>query len=139
MRHCCTAAARMFFCFFMILACLIAVSGCSPGGKSIFNSESGGIPKVTTEYQAVFLDNGQAFIGKLENAGSKYPLLKDVYYIQSQQDPTTKQVNSVLTKRGSELHGPDVMFINASHILIVESVTTGSKVAQLIEESKAKK
>jgi hypothetical protein len=65
--------------------------------------------------------------------------LKEVYYIQSQQDAATKQVNSVLTKRGSELHGPDVMYINASHILLVESVTPESKVGQLIQEAKAKK
>jgi hypothetical protein len=139
MRNCCTAAARMTICFFMILACLIAVSGCSSSGNSIFNSESGGTPKVTTEYQAVFLDNGQVFFGKLENVGSKYPLLKDVYYIQSGQDPTTKQVNSVLTKRGSELHGPDIMYINANHVLMIESVTPSSKVGQLIQEAKAKK
>lgn len=113
----------------LFLIVILAVYGCSLGDA----------PKVTTEYQAVFLDNGQVFFGKLENAGSKYPSLKDVYYIQSQQDPTTKQVNSMLTKQGSELHGPDMMYLNASHIIMIESVTPASKVAQLIQESKTKK
>jgi hypothetical protein len=118
----------------MIIVCLFALSGCS-----LVNSESGGTPKATTEYQAVFLDNGTIYFGKLENAGSKYPLLKDVYYIQSGQDPTTNQINNVLTKRGSEPHGPDTMYINANHIIMIESVTSESKVAKLIQEAKTKK
>jgi len=129
---------RVVSCFFVIMLCSIALYGCSSSGAKT-NAESDSTPKVNTEYQAVFLDNSQVFFGKLENAGSKYPLLKEVYYIQSQQDPTTKQVNSMLTKRGSELHGPDVMYLNANHILMIESVTPGSKVGQLIQEAKAKK
>ena len=121
--------ARLIACLLAILTCSAAFYGCSLGDT----------PKVSTEYQAVFLDNGQVFFGKLENPGSKYPVLKDVFYIQSSQDPTTKQVSTVLIKRGSELHAPDVMYINANHILAIESVTSGSKVAQLILESKAKK
>jgi hypothetical protein len=120
--------------YLLMIVCLFALSGCS-----LVNSESVGTPKTTTEYQAVFLDNGQVYFGKLENASSKYPLLKDVYYIQSGQDPTTKEINNVLTKRGSELHGPDMMFINANHIIMIESVTPESKVAKLIQEAKAKK
>jgi hypothetical protein len=129
MKNCHIVGVRMIARFLIILGCSIAFCGCSLDGT----------PKVNTEYQAVFLNNGQVFFGKLENAGSKYPLLKDVFYIQSNQDPVTKQVNSVITKRGSELHGPDMMYINAKHILIIESVTSGSKVAQLIQESKTKK
>ena len=131
MRHGHGNAARLILYLLVIMSCSIAFYGCSLGG--------GGTPKVSTEYQAVFLDNGQVFFGKLQDAGSKYVLLNDVFYIQSQQDPTTKQVNVVLTKRGSELHAPDVMYINVNHILAIESVTTGSKVAQLIQESKTKK
>jgi hypothetical protein len=139
MKHGRTDSARLIPYLLLILICSIALYGCSSGGASTANTESGGTPKVTSEYQAVFLDNGQAFFGKLENAGSKYPLLRDVFYIQSHEDPDTKQVNSVLIKRGSELHAPDVMYLNANHIIVIESVTPGSKVAQLIQESKTKK
>jgi len=137
MRH--GSAARLNFYFLMMVLCSFAANGCSKVGTSIVNAESGDALKANTEYQAVFLDNGQVFFGKLENAGSRYPLLKEVYYIQNQEDPATRQVSTVLTKRGNELHGPDAMNINASHILLVESVTPGSKVAQLIQESKTKK
>jgi len=85
----------------------------------------------------VFLTNGQAFIGKLEGAGSEYPLLKDVYYIQSGVEQGTKQVTNVLVKRGRELHGPDFMYINARNILMIEPVSAESQVGKLIKEAKA--
>ncbi len=40
-------------------------------------------PEITTPYAAVLLDNGQLYYGKLVNAGSNFPELTDVYYIQS--------------------------------------------------------
>jgi hypothetical protein len=95
-------------------------------------------PKFTTEYQAVFMDNGQVFFGKLEQAGSDYPLLRDVYYVQSQSNPETKQVTSMLIKRGKEWHSPDVMYLNARHIVVIEPVAPDSRVAQLIKEAKEK-
>jgi hypothetical protein len=98
-------------------------------------------PKITltTEYQAVFLDNGQAFIGKIEKVDSSYPLLKDVFYIQRQVNPGTKEVKNILIKRGSEWHGPDRMYINSKHIVLIEPVSPDSKVAQLINEAKKSK
>ena len=39
-----------------------------------------------TEYQAVYLDNGQVFFGKLSETGSPFPLLRDVFFIQTQVD-----------------------------------------------------
>lgn len=98
------------------------------------NSKSSSI-KFQTEYQVVFLDNGQAFFGKLDGAGSSYPVLKDVYYVQSQTNPATKDVKSVLIKRGKEWHGPDIMYLNAKHIVLIEPVSPDSRVAKLIEEA----
>ncbi|MEN6475245.1 MAG: hypothetical protein ABFD81_14620 [Syntrophaceae bacterium] len=109
----------------LILVCMTL--GCSEKSKIV----------LTTEYQAVFLDNGQAFFGKLENSDSPYPLLKDVFYIQQEVNKKTKEVKNTLVKRGSEWHGPDHMYINAEHIVLIEPVSADSKVAQLIKESKA--
>ncbi|MFZ0052526.1 MAG: hypothetical protein WAK96_12185, partial [Desulfobaccales bacterium] len=36
--------------------------------------------KFPTEYQAVFLDNGQVFFGRLQDDGSSYLTLRDVFY-----------------------------------------------------------
>jgi hypothetical protein len=92
-----------------------------------------------TEYQAVFLDSGQVFFGKLENAGSDYPLLKSVYYVQNQTIQETKEVKSTLIKRGNEWHKPDQMYINSKHIVMVEAVGPDSKVAELIKAAQTKK
>lgn len=89
-----------------------------------------------TPYQAVLLTNGAVYYGKLEGYGTNHPILTEVYYIVTQTNPETKQSSNVLVKRGKELHGPDRMYINASHILFVEPVGAGSKVAQLIAESR---
>jgi hypothetical protein len=93
-------------------------------------------PEIKSEYQAVLLDNGQAFIGRLEGAGRPYPVLHEVYYVQSKADQDTKQVSNVLIKRGKEWHGPDAMYINAQHIVFIEPVVPDSRVAQLISEMK---
>jgi hypothetical protein len=92
-----------------------------------------------TEYQAVFLVNGQTFIGKLEDSGSDYPKLTDVFYIQSTVNQETKAVTNVLVKRGKELHGPEFMYINSKNIIMIEPVSADSQVAKLIKEAKAQK
>jgi hypothetical protein len=96
-------------------------------------------PEIATPYSAVLLDTGQLYYGKLANAGSNFPELTDVYYIQSSVNQETKAVSSVLVRRGNEWHGPDRMFLNERHIVLVEPVGTNSKVAQLIEDDKKNK
>ena len=95
-------------------------------------------PEITTPYAAVLLDSGQLYYGKLSNAGSNFPELTDVYYIQSSVNQETKAVTNVLIRRGNEWHGPDRMFLNERHVVLIEPVGTNSKVAQLIEADKQK-
>lgn len=112
------------------LACLattLACSGHQPKG-----------PEITTPYAAVLLDNNQVYYGKLANAGSPFPELTDVYYTLSSVNQETKAVTNVLVRRGNEFHGPDKMFLNARHIIMIEPVGPNSKVAQLIAEDKSK-
>jgi hypothetical protein len=89
----------------------------------------------TTPYQAILLSNGSVYFGHLQGYGGHQPVLTDVFYIVSQTNPETKQVNNVLVKRGKELHEPDRMYLNPSQILFVEPVGTNSKVAQLIAQA----
>jgi hypothetical protein len=58
-----------------------------------------------------------------------------VFYVVSQTNPDTKQVNNVLVKRGKELHEPDRMYLNPNEVVFVEPVGTNSKVAQLIAQA----
>lgn len=92
-------------------------------------------PKFDTPYQAVFLANVQVFFGRLSAAGSDYPRLDDVFYVQTQGNPDTKRTASVLTRRGMESHGPSYMHLNARSILLIETVGVDSKVVQLIAEA----
>lgn len=108
------------------LALLLA--GCAPSGSS---------HKFTTAYQAVFMDNGQVFFGKLEQMGGDYPLLRDVFTVQNQADPATKEVKSALVRRGVELHGPDYTVLNARHIVAIEPVAENSRVAQVIKQAES--
>lgn len=58
-----------------------------------------------------------------------------MYYVQSNVNQETKQVNNVLVKRGKEWHGPGRMIISEKSIVFVEPVGNDSKVAQLIAAS----
>jgi hypothetical protein len=88
------------------------------------------------KYYAVLLSNGAVYFGKLEGLGSAYPVLHDVYYVQTTTNPETKAVSSILVKRGKEWHGPDRMILNEKAVIFVEPVGGDSKVSQLIAESK---
>jgi hypothetical protein len=54
--------------------------------------------KFDTVYQAVLLDNGQVYYGKMQGLGTPFLVLRDVYYVESHADPETKQVTSVLVR-----------------------------------------
>ena len=112
---------------FTVLVALVLGPGCSREAELSFG----------TAYQVVVLDNGQAFIGKLEQAGSAYPLLRDVFYVQRQVEGDKKEVKNILTKRGSEWHMPEYMRLNARHIVMIEPVAPESRMAKLIQEAKA--
>jgi hypothetical protein len=114
---------------FVAVGLLAGLTACDRGDR-----QKG--PEITTPYAAVMLDNNQLYYGKLANAGSEFPELTDVYYIQNQVNQETKAVSSVLMPRRNDVHGPDRMFLNEHHIVLIEPVGTGSKVAQLIEADK---
>lgn len=94
---------------------------------------------IEEDYQAVFLDNGQVYFGKIRNVKSTYVTLTDVYYF----GPSTRSVRSgqgenddvVLVKLGSEVHGPtDEMKILRDHILFIETLADDSRVIRAIRE-----
>jgi hypothetical protein len=116
--------------YFITVLCLCALASLSGCGKNE-NALS-----FKTEYQAVFMDNGQVFFGRLESGGSAHPLLKEVYYIGRQTSPDGKEVQNILLKRGNEWHGPEYMYITASHIVMIEPISSTSRVAELIKALK---
>lgn len=89
-------------------------------------------PAFTTPYQAVVLTGGQVYYGKLENVSGLYPVLRDVFYVITKENPETKQVTNILVRRGKELHGPDYMVLNRTSILFAEPVGKDSEIAKSI-------
>ena len=109
-----------------------------------------------SDWQAVFLTNGQVYFGKLKNVNDTYPVLEDIYYLQVQNVPIQPaqaaseeggvqpaqqtQQKLVLIKFGTELHRPmDKMYINRDHILFFEDMSQESNVVKAIENYKAGK
>ena len=115
--------------------------GMVAGGVTAYFSQHVFHTKVefNTPYQAVQLNNGAAYFCKLEGLGTPFPVMRDIYFVQSQQNPETKQVTNTLLKRGNEWWQPDRMIVNANDIVFVEPVNPTSRVAELIAEARDKK
>jgi hypothetical protein len=129
----------------LVPALAVTLSGCSglqrtppevqqqvPGTGDI--PEYGKAPS-ETEYRAVLMSNNMVLFGKLHGLGTPFPVLTDVYYVQTVQDAATKKPTTVLVKRGKEWHAPDRTVLNSSQIILIEPVTRDSKVMALIASS----
>ena len=119
-----------------ILTCVLAAFLLVTAGCQKASTTAAGAAIDPNKYYAVLLTNGSVYFGQLEGLGSDFPVLHDVYYVQSSTDPKTKTVSNVLIKRGREWHAPDRMIVSQKAIVFVEPVGADSKVAQLIAESK---
>ncbi len=98
-----------------------------------------------SEYQAVFLTNGQVYFGKLTATDDRYVQLESIYYLQvtpvlqtkTEGQPGTQdpQQQLSLVKLGNELHAPvDRMKINRDQILFFEDLKADGKVVQAIKK-----
>jgi len=114
-------------CWLLLVFTCLTLSGCTKSTQEKIVFE--------TEFQAVLLDTGAVYFGKLSNVNDDYPELKDIYYIKNETNPTTKEVRNLLVKRGNELHKPTSMRLNAKHIVAVETISADSKVSQMIKEA----
>lgn len=91
------------------------------------------------QYQAVFLTNGQVYFGKLSGVNSEYVVLKNIYYLQEDnqnlqnQTQAAEQPNLKLIKLGSELHGPeDEMFIERDKVIFWENLKNDGRIVKEI-------
>jgi hypothetical protein len=124
-----TKTSKMRYLILLLIGFAFILSGCGDKtGSQKINFKS--------EYQAVFLPNGQVYFGKVE-IGPDYVTLTDVFYIQSQVNQQTKEVTNILLKRGKEWHSPDAMYISKGAVALIEPVAADSQVAKLIKEAKS--
>ncbi len=126
---------------FSITALIVALIGFLMFGKSDtenrYVEESG--------MQAVFLNGGQVYFGRISSLNSRYVRLGDIYYLRvnqqvqpDQKDKTqTGQQDISLVKLGCELHGPkDEMLINRSQVVFWENLKTDGQVAKAVDKYK---
>src|SRR5712691_2636544 len=84
-------------------------------------------------YQAVFLTNGSAYFGKLEQQGDQYFLLTAVFYLNTAEGSAPQ-----LIKRGSEPQAPrEPMIIPAPQVLFIENLREDGDVVTAIKKFKS--
>ncbi len=92
------------------------------------------------KHQAIFLNTGQVYFGKVTDLNNKYITLTKIYYLQTSSTGTTtanQQANTSvsLVKLGCELHEPyDQMVINRSQVTFWENLQDNGQVAKAIAE-----
>ncbi len=91
------------------------------------------------QYQAVFLNNGQVYFGKISSLNSSTLVVNDVFYIEAQAAQQQQSNNNyTLRKLGaSELHKPeDSMIINRDQVTFWENIKEDGRVVQAIKQYK---
>lgn len=99
---------------------------------------------ISSNWNAVFLSDGQVYFGHLEDENRNFTKLSDVYYLKygnklqqdvSGNDNSSQNIN--LVKLGGEVHGPNgVMYIAKDKILFIENLKETSTVVQTISKSR---
>ena len=97
------------------------------------------------KYQAVFLNGGQVYFGKLKQVNGDYFRLSNVFYIQNKNggDSATSSADTSdiqLIKLGTEVHGPeDEMIIRTDEVSFFENLKDDSKISKSIQQYKEEK
>lgn len=94
------------------------------------------------KYQAVFLNGGQVYFGKIKDLNSKFFVVDKIYYLrvnqqaaEGQDQQTAANQDVSLAKLGCELHGPeDQMVINRDQVTFWENLKDDGQVAKAIAE-----
>lgn len=97
------------------------------------------------KFQAVFLNNGQVYFGKVRDLNSRFVTIDNIYYLRVSQQVQPNQTNSSqqqqaqqdvsLAKLGCELHGPDdKMVINRDQVTFWENLKDDGQVVKAITE-----
>lgn len=95
-----------------------------------------------SKYQAVFLNGGQVYFGKIQDLNNKFLTMDSIYYLRvneqvqpEQGEQSQAQQDISLAKLGCELHGPqDEMIINREQVTFWENLKDDGQVAKAIAE-----
>lgn len=85
-------------------------------------------------YQAVYVNSGQVFFGKLRNTGGEYLVLDSAYTAQDVRANEQASDQTTLVKVSDQVYGPeDTMRIRADNVIFWQNLKADSKVQQAIE------
>jgi len=127
----------LFAITILILAAVSSLAFGKPNGVSANEFKN----VDTSKLQAVFLNGGQVYFGKINSLNPQFMRVSDIYYLrvnqQVQPDQQAQQANNdiSLVKLGCELHGPtDSMVINREQVIFWENLKADGQVAKAVEE-----
>ena len=130
------------FTFLVALVLLLTIGWSVFNGNGIGYSESNQVN--SKQYQAVFLNGGSTsgsvayttYFGHITKMTQSYVILKNVYYLTTDQTTTGAAASPQLTKLGcQQLHSPyDEMVINRNQIAFWENLQDSGKVVQAIKQ-----
>lgn len=93
------------------------------------------------KFQAVFLEGGQVYFGKIKDLNSQFMTVDNIYYlrvneqVQPEGEDQQAQQDISLAKLGCELHGPqDLMVVNRDQVTFWENLKDDGQVAEAIAE-----
>lgn len=90
------------------------------------------------KYQAVFLNNGQVYFGKITHIDANTATIENIYYLKDggfDKNQNVSGANVSLVKLGKELHGPDdKMVIERKNVAFWENLKTDGQVTKAIAD-----
>lgn len=134
--------ARILFVGFLgiVTILLVAVVLLMSSTKNVASSEQEAVK--SNQFQAVFLNGGQVYFGKITDINSRYLNMSNIYYLRVNQQVQPDQANAAnaandisLVKLGCELHGPeDSMVIYRDQVIFWENLKSDGQVAKAVDE-----
>jgi len=92
-------------------------------------------------WQAVYLQNGQVYFGRLVQMNGSWITLKNIYYFPSLEKPSqlirkSELPSQKLIKVGDEVHAPEnKMTINRSNVVLIENLKKDSGIVKAIKDN----
>jgi len=118
-----------------LLVAIAVVIGIVAAVRSLGAKDSLASAINSSEYQAVLLNNGQIYFGKLSAPGGDFYYLRHVYYLTESSTRTGKPLRS-LAKLTNDVHGPeDFMAINRGQIVYMENLSPSGQASRLLAHS----
>lgn len=115
----------------LLVGVLIFITSTSKGTNEMDLVDKG-------KFQAVFLEGGQVYFGKVKSISSESLIIDNIFYLRvSEQGQESKANNQdvSLSRLGCELHGPqDQMVITKSHVSFWENLKDDGQVVKAINE-----